>query len=96
MSERFVVVERYADNGSFSHWALVDTVNGRELGADGGEPEDQLLVRDWEWVPKELNALQAENARLREALEGIITIGKRDMSNPKYDGYFEAAREALK
>ena len=33
---------------------------------------------------------------LRAALQGIIEIGKRDMSNPKYDGYFEAARRALK
>ena len=30
-----------------------------------------------------------------EALKGILEIGKRDMSNPKYDGYFEAAKEAI-
>jgi len=36
-----------------------------------------------------------ENQKLRAALEGIISIGKRDLTNPKYDGYFEAAREAL-
>lgn len=29
------------------------------------------------------------------ALRGIIEIGKRDMSNPKYDGYFTEASEAL-
>lgn len=34
--------------------------------------------------------------RLEMALRGIIEIGKRDMSNPKYDGYFEEAKEVLK
>jgi hypothetical protein len=29
------------------------------------------------------------------ALEGILEIGKRDMSNPKYDGYFNTAEEIL-
>lgn len=33
---------------------------------------------------------------LRKALQGILDIGKRDMTSPKYDGYFEAARQALK
>lgn len=32
---------------------------------------------------------------LVEALKGIIEIGKRDVSNPKYDGYFEKAKQAL-
>lgn len=32
---------------------------------------------------------------LEEALRGILEIGKRDMSNPKYDGYFEHARAIL-
>jgi hypothetical protein len=33
--------------------------------------------------------------KLLAALRGIIEIGKRDMSNPKYDGYFDEAREAI-
>ena len=33
--------------------------------------------------------------RLRSALEGIVSIGKRDMSNPKYDGYFDTAQTVL-
>jgi hypothetical protein len=33
--------------------------------------------------------------KLDEALRGIIDIGKRDMSNPKYDAYFEFAEEVL-
>jgi hypothetical protein len=32
---------------------------------------------------------------LLEALQGILEIGKRDTTNPKYDGYFEVARAAL-
>lgn len=39
--------------------------------------------------------LMAASPELLEALDGIISIGKRDMSNPKYDGYFEFAREVL-
>jgi hypothetical protein len=28
-------------------------------------------------------------------LRGILEIGKRDLSNPKYDGYFDTARQAI-
>ena len=44
---------------------------------------------------EELAALTSERDRLREALRDIIEIGKRDMTNPKYDVYFETARAAL-
>ncbi len=42
------------------------------------------------------NHLCSGYTEMREALKGILEIGKRDMSNPKYDGYFEAAQAALK
>lgn len=42
------------------------------------------------------DSFKRREAALREALQGILDIGKRDMSNPKYDGYFATAREALK
>lgn len=32
---------------------------------------------------------------LLAALEGILEIGKRDTTNPKYDGYYECARAAI-
>ena len=58
--------------------------------------ESCVLSREGEEVTKsELQILRDERDRLREALEGILDIGKRDMTNPKYDGYFEAARAAL-
>lgn len=36
------------------------------IGCDGGEPEDQLLCRDWAWVA---HALNAEAARAQVATE---------------------------
>lgn len=42
------------------HWAIVDTHVPGIVGVDGGEPEDQLLVRDWAWVVEILNEVDAE------------------------------------
>ena len=39
------------------------------LGSDGGEPEDQLLVRDWDWVPTLIQRYLNEIANLRFRLE---------------------------
>jgi hypothetical protein len=53
------------------------------VGSDGGEPEDQVLVRDWAWVAEALNreaercraaARDARTAALREA-EGMLRAG---------------------
>jgi hypothetical protein len=41
------------------------------------------------------DALASLNAALLEALEALIDVGKRDMTNPKYDGYFESAKQAI-
>lgn len=32
---------------------------------------------------------------LREALEGLVDIGRKDTSNPKYDWFYTAAKAAL-
>lgn len=65
MGERFRV-----DYLGEMRWGVIDTANGRLVGIDGGEPEDQLLCRDWKWVPEELNKLAARVAasdeRIRE------------------------------
>lgn len=39
--------------------------------------------------------LIAAAPELLEALIGLIEIGKRDMSNPKYDSYFDFAKLAI-
>ena len=44
---------------------------------------------------EELTRLQQDKEALVTALSGIVEIGKRDMSNSKYDGYFEEAKTAL-
>ena len=42
------------------------------------------------------SAYKKESQDALNALKGIIEIGKRDMSNPKYDGYFEEAKQVIK
>ena len=37
---------------------------------------------------------KAQSKDLYRALSGILEIGKRDTTNPKYDGYFNTAKEA--
>lgn len=39
--------------------------------------------------------LMASAPELVEALQQIVDIGKRDLTNPKYDGYFETAIAVL-
>ena len=47
------------------------------IGADGGEPEDQLLGRDWDWVVSALNDTYALGRR--EALESVrAELGQLD------------------
>lgn len=47
-------------------WAIVDDQN-QLIGCDGGQPEDQCLVRDWKWVCEALNNEHAsQSARIAE------------------------------
>jgi len=55
-------VENYPDWNYWGQceygWAIYLFENEKPIkfiGCDGGEPEDQLLVRDWKWVVTELN-----------------------------------------
>ena len=80
----------------------VEEVNGSDY--------DMVLDAAGEWLadvrngtgPTALVSLvnsQAERIEagyaVERALRGILEIGKRDLSNPKYDGYFAEARAAL-
>lgn len=47
-------------------YELFDNEEQRVLGRDGGEPEDQLLCRDWNWVAKEMNKLANDIEELRK------------------------------
>ena len=42
-------------------WCILDTKLKTVVGYDDGEPEDQLLVRDWDWVVVALNNVDQEN-----------------------------------
>ena len=41
------------------------------------------------------NELEHQLILTQNALRGIIEIGKRDTTNPKYDSYFEEAKRVL-
>lgn len=69
-SQRFCVEFRDEDDNGWSspRFVLIDTKTGEEVGSDGGQPEDQLLVRDWAWVPEllnKMNKMDAENIALQ-------------------------------
>ena len=47
-------------NVEWGNYELYDTLTNEVVGCDGGEPEDQTLVRDWQWVRTLLNKLAEE------------------------------------
>lgn len=51
---------RYDDDYS---WCVVDRSTGEVVGYDGGEPEDQILVRNWSWVVDALNKVNDEKQK---------------------------------
>lgn len=76
MGERFRV-----DYLGEMRWGVIDTANGRLVGIDGGEPEDQLLCRDWKWVPEELNRLAATLAARDERIRELEAEAERVTSD---------------
>lgn len=44
-------------------WRCEDGVPIECVGTDGGEPEDQILIRDWRWVPHALKQAYELGAR---------------------------------
>ncbi|MHA1169375.1 MAG: hypothetical protein ACTSRU_16230 [Candidatus Hodarchaeales archaeon] len=67
--------------GSFC-WAIVEFDDDdnplRIVGEDGGEPEDQKLVRDWKWVEEELNLLADKERELKQGGMKDGKFGKSD------------------
>lgn len=64
------------------------------------EPESyaNLLRINREYASRceEENAdLRSERDSLKTALQGLLELGRKDTSNPKYDGYYAEARAAL-
>lgn len=58
-------------------WCLYETDGEKPIrlvACDGGEPEDQLLVRDWRWVPEELNKLAERISYLERILRRVGTL----------------------
>lgn len=62
---------RYVEHKWGSYTELVDTRDGRVLGSDGGEPEDNSFCRDWKWVPVELAALESKISALKKELDTV-------------------------
>ena len=105
MSHRFAVVysrdyakqypesetAEYVEAGADLYWLCVDTTDGRVLGVDGGEPEDALLVRDWKWVTRELNAVNAERDDARAKIAAIVEAEAGLWATSAADGSYDAA-----
>jgi hypothetical protein len=55
-----------------------------------------VTTEDWNFgARREFEYLSVKAKELEEALRGIIEIGKRDTTNPKYDPFYDYAREVL-
>lgn len=46
-------------------------------------------------VVRERDQFKRERDELRDALTHILELGRKDVTNSKYDGYFETARKAI-
>lgn len=82
MKDRFFVVDESeakellgdSFDGTYDgeSWCLLEKMDDgthRLVGMDGGEPEDQSLVRDWAWIVAELNAQAKQIEKLKRVAE---------------------------
>ena len=86
----------YSEEADHNLYALIADVSG--LNGEGLDPTGEYFAGNYTPEGEEANAniaLICASPKLLEALQGIIEIGKRDMSNPKYDIYFEEAQQAI-
>lgn len=81
-----------ADN--YGDGSAVDVVRWcHKCGAITVDSEHDGRTQPGSILPMAFPQVSRDKQELREALMGILEIGKRDMTNPKYDGYFEYAAE---
>jgi len=104
--ERFRVES--VDDGYDTYWRIVDATTGEEVGSDRAEPEDKILIRDFDWMPRKLNelarALEAGEARAEEAderanaiaLEHERVAGEMDKAWAAFNTEANAHQETLK
>ena len=59
-----LIEERERRHHEYSSF-IVDTQGNVLIGMDGGEPEDQILYRDWKWVVPALNRAYIEGKKAR-------------------------------
>jgi hypothetical protein len=59
---------------------------------DTGRMNDWPIARLCYWNNARLIAAAPD---LLEVLESLLSLGRKDTSNPKYDSYYEAARAAI-
>jgi hypothetical protein len=88
MQARFTFLRMFGATPSHRHPPFGRLDNPLEqLTHTGGNGSDAI---------GEFNArLIVEAPAIFKALEALVEIGKRDLSNPKYESYFLAARAAI-
>lgn len=69
--------------------AELENLNKELAEQDAGHVDEQRQIL------KKLFEKDEVIKKLRAALDGIMSIGKRDTTNSKYDIYFETARQVL-
>lgn len=86
----------YSEDADPNLYTLIADVSG--LNGEGLDPTGEYFAGNYTPEGKEAEAninLICASRKLLEALQGILEIGKRDMSNPKYDIYFQEAQQAI-
>lgn len=61
------------------------------------EEEPDIVWDAWDLKSGKYHVIEkSAYDEIESALRAIIELGKRDLTNPKYDDYFDSAKEILK